>query len=162
MKLTQEKLKQVLSYDPETGEFVWLKVKTNRVRVGSVAGTMTGGYRQIRVGFSIYKSHRLAWLYVYGVWPKNHIDHINGIKLDNRIANLRDATNTENGQNIRRAHCDSKSGLLGASWDKARRLWVAQICTDGKRRTIGSYRTAQEAHEAYVRAKREDHRTCTL
>lgn len=162
MKLTQERLKQALNYSAETGVFVWHSPNTNRLRVGAIAGTEAGGYRQIRVDYVIYKAHRLAWFYVYGVWPQNHIDHINGDPSDNRIVNLRDVTNAENGQNIRRAHHDSRSGLLGASWDKRKRIWVAQICTNGKRRTIGGYATAEQAHEAYLKAKREVHAACTL
>ena len=107
-ELTAERLREVLAYDPDTGVFTW-KARTSpfsRVNVGDVAGNLRrDGYIEICVDGRKHQSHRLAWLYVYGEWPADQIDHINGIRTDNRIANLREANNAENHHNLRKARC---------------------------------------------------------
>ncbi len=99
-ELTAEYLRSILHYDQETGIFTW-KVRTaRRVKAGDVAGCSDGdGYRLIKVQSRLYKAHRLAWLYIHGSWPKDQIDHINRIRTDNRIANLREVSNKQNLQN---------------------------------------------------------------
>jgi hypothetical protein len=162
MTLSAERLRELLDYDPETGVFRWKAVSSkNQVRVGDVAGCVeTNGYRRIRVYGRAYQAHRLAWLHVYGRWPVGEIDHINGAKDDNRISNLREATRSENLQNQRRATRGSKTGFLGVypSFGK----FGAQIMLAGKTRHIGTFETAEQAHAAYVRAKRELHPGGTL
>ena len=91
--ITQEELKELLDYNPETGLFTWNVY--NNIKNKTTAGTFNDGYIQIKIKQKIYQAHRLAWLYVYGEWPKGQIDHINGIRDDNRIENLRDVTNRE-------------------------------------------------------------------
>ena len=158
-ELTAEKLRELLSYDPATGEFRWLIVKNNRIKAGDVAGTPTGnGYRQIGVSGELFLSHRLAWLYVYGRWPENCIDHANGIRDDNRIENLREATHAENMQNIRRVPANKKSGApLGASFSARDKRWQAHIKVENKSKSLGYFDTAEEAHAAYLKAKAELH-----
>lgn len=100
--LTQARLKEILHYDPDTGIFTRRLDRGPNAPKDSVAGTPDkNGYIVIKVDFTQYKAHRLAWLYIYGVWPNNQIDHINHIVDDNRIVNLRDVTNSENQANRR-------------------------------------------------------------
>ena len=162
--LTAERLRERLRYDPETGVFT-RKIKTNRnVRVGDVAGTTAhNGYRRIYLVDRDYSEHRLAWLYVYGFWPQNEIDHINGVRADNRIANLRDVPCSINRENQRRAMIRNySSGLLGVSWHGACNKWRAVIQTAGKRTYLGVFDTKEKAYTAYLTAKRKLHAGCTL
>lgn len=158
--MTPEYLKTRLSYDPETGVFTWLKVAPNMIKrlrkpAGSVRKATCGKmYHQIQVGGGHYHTHRLAWFYVHGEWPKYFIDHINGDGLDNRICNLRDCTRTSNAQN----HLNrkpGKSGLSGAIEDRGR--FYPSIRVDGKIIKMGGFATALEAHEAYIEARTRLH-----
>lgn len=148
--LTQEILKSILSYDKDTGVFAW-KISPNvKVHVGDVAGrNQYHGYREIWYNYKVYKAHRLAWLYEYGEWPPNQIDHINGIKNDNRIKNLRLATPRENSLNKK---CHRQGHLVGARFDARRNRWQAHIVINGKWVHIGMFATEQEASAAYLNA----------
>lgn len=159
--LTAERLREVLDYNPDMGVFVW-KVRTSTsVRIGDVAGTPTAnGYLHIRIDRKHYYGHRLAWLCVYGTWPHGQIDHINGNRLDNRLVNLRDVPQKMNLENQRRAHSNSISGLLGVS--PKRNRWKSSIRVAGKEHHIGTYDTPEEAHAAYIEAKRRLHSGCTI
>jgi hypothetical protein len=159
--LTAVALREQLHYEPETGVFT-RKVKTSNVFVGDVAGSLNvHGYIHIRVCGADCLAHRLAWLYVHGEWPKQQIDHINGIKTDNRIANLRDASPAMNTQNIKAARVDSRSGVLGVQ--RHGRRWRARISLGDSRLTaLGQFDTPEEAYAAYVEAKRRMHEGCTL
>lgn len=150
--LTQARLKEVLKYDRKTGVFTWRVRTTNRVHVGDVAGSPEGKYLAIKVDGRRYRAHRLAWLYVRGAWPKADIDHRNGRHRDNRISNLRDASRSLNMLNAKRAHCDSKSGLLGVVKYRAR--WKSELMVGGKKRHLGVFSTPEEAHRAYLKARR--------
>jgi len=146
--LTAQRLMELLHYEPTTGQFAW--------RTGRAAGSVhSAGYLEVRVDGNLYLCHRLAWLYVHGDWPAAQIDHINRTRTDNRIANLRECTNQLNCQNVR-AHRDG-SGLLGTSWEKRRGKWQAGIGINGKRIFLGYHSTREEAHAAYLQAKRELH-----
>ena len=176
MELTQEYLKQCLDYNPDTGVFVWKKrpvehfkgerwMKTFISRFsGKQAGlTNSYGYLVIRINDKLMPCHRLAWLYVHGVMPVNQLDHINNIRSDNRIINLREATNGENGQNLKKARKSNKTaGLLGAYRNKGCKHYKARITINGDIKPLGKFNTAQEAHEAYIKAKRELHEFNTL
>lgn len=160
--LTAERLREVLDYDPETGVFTRLVWTSNCVRVGdAVRGCPDGdGYLRIRVDKASYQSHRLAWLWVHGEWPVYQIDHINGVKHDNRLINLRDVTQSVNTQNLKRARANNASSLLGVAPDYHR--WKSQITADGVTFHLGTFDTPEEAHRAYIGAKRLLHPGNTL
>lgn len=161
--LTAERLRELVEYDPKTGVFVRRVVLSNVVKVGDVAGSKSvkTGHYFIWVEGKRYGAHRLAWLYMTGTWPKKNIDHINGDGSDNRWCNLRDVAQSVNLQNIRSANKRNTSGLLGAH-DHGDGKYTSQIQVDGKRRYLGIFSTAAEAHKAYVTAKRVLHVGCTI
>jgi len=124
--ITQNELKQQLSYNPETGLFTRITKNKGRGKVGDVAGGDDKGYVAIRVYSKRYSAHRLAWLYVYGSFPKGEIDHINGIRSDNRIDNLRDVSHKNNTRNRRKSKLN-KSGVTGVYWYKSSGKWRVKI-----------------------------------
>jgi len=151
--LTIEDVKSLLRYEPDTGRFYWLVTRTGSARAGTLAGGLTScGHRKIRVQRKQYMEHRLAWFYVYGVWPSGQIDHINQVKTDNRIANLRDVDQRMNSLNITKARADSRTGFKGVRNDRGR--FEATINTDGRRRSLGRFDTAEAAHARYMGEKR--------
>jgi hypothetical protein len=162
--ITVERLRQVLDYNHETGIF------TRRITLGAtaIAGSVTSaatdahGYRRVMVDGRRYPAHRLAWLHFHGVWPADQIDHINGSRSDNRIANLRAVTQLVNIQNQRTARRNNASGFLGVSWVKDRSKWRAQIMVSGAVLKIGHFTTPEAAHAAYIEAKRRLHAGCTI
>lgn len=160
--LTCERLKELFSYSRETGEFTRIKAVSAAKPGTKISHKDSKGHIQVRIDGCMYSGHRLAWLYVYGEWPKGHIDHINGIRSDNRIANLRDVTITENAQNIRNPRINNKTGLLGVSWKASAKKYVAQIQIHGKVKYLGLFSDPHGAHEAYLQAKREHHAGCTI
>ena len=152
-----------LAYDACTGIFTWKKTpRRGHVRAGDVAGTRKpDGYIAIGLLGALYKAHRLAWLMHYGSWPVHEIDHLNAARSDNRIENLRDATPQINQQKRRRSNKNNlASGMLGVY--PSLKKWQAKIERDGKQRYLGTFDTAQLAHEAYLAAKRELHEGCTI
>lgn len=155
--ITVQELKTLLHYNPDTGVFTWLVNRPNGIKRGDVAnGTITvDGYSKIRLMGRRYLAHRLAWLYVTGDWPKNQIDHINTVPLDNRITNLRDVSGAVNKQNIRKAQANNKTGLLGVSPNHSG--FVANIYVNRKRHGLGTYKTKELAYAAYLDAKRRLH-----
>ncbi|MCK5236074.1 MAG: HNH endonuclease [Deltaproteobacteria bacterium] len=143
--LTQKQLKEILHYSPETGLFVWLTSPTKSVKIGDIAGTLgSRGYVRIMIEGKNYQSHRLAWFYVYGVWPLNHIDHINHIKDDNRIVNLREATGQENQRNASLRKSNT-SGVCGVSLHKTSNKWQATIGANDKNIHLGLFSDKFEA-----------------
>jgi len=121
LPLTQERLKHLLHYNPDTVVFTWLSKPSRRINSGSIAGRIKPkkGYVEIGISGRIYLAHRLAWLYIYGTWPKEQVDHINGIRNDNRIKNLRLATTSQNQWN-KKMQKNNTSGIKGVSWDNQR------------------------------------------
>jgi hypothetical protein len=148
--LTQSQLKQLISYDPETGIFTRLKALSRRSKIGDVVGSLSGrGYLYISINFKSYPSHRLAWLYMHGEFPPNHVDHINGLTQDNRIINLRLATRSQNKMNSR-IYSSNTSGFKGVSFDSERNLWSASAKVNGKAKKIGRFKTPEQASDAYI------------
>lgn len=158
--LTAEEARSRLSYDPETGSLKWKRLH-NTLRIGEEAKSIdVGGYVQINIAGTMCKGHRLAWLIHYGAWPVGHIDHINGDRADNRIANLREVTNAINCQNKRKPLPKNKTGLLGVTFQAG--AYRATVMVNRKQHHLGRFKTAEEAHAAYVEAKRRMHEGCTL
>lgn len=149
--LTPEKLKQILKYSPETGDFTWGEYSKPSHRgggPGSPAGTINkAGYVVIMIDGKNYKAHRLAWALFYGEWPQGVIDHVNRITHDNRIENLRDVTQVENGRNrIEPKH--NKSGRRGVSFIRARGKWYASITVNYKTINLGCFDDYEDAVKA--------------
>ena len=151
-----ETLRELLSYNPETGDLFWNIRMSDKVRSGDKAGSKRkDGYIAINVrGFRL-TAHRVAWAIHTGEWPKRNIDHINGNPGDNRIANLRDVSQRENIQNLYKAKSHNKVGFLGVSRDKNK--FSARIVVDGKQIRLGRFKTPEEAHATYIAAKLEHH-----
>ncbi len=151
MALTQSRLKEMLLYDPITGLFYW-RFARRGIRAGQKAGCDNShGYAVISVDNTLHGAHRLAWLYMTGAMPKEHIDHINGDRGDNRWKNLREATLKENNRS-RNSNSNNKSGYRGVCFDKVRNKWKAQITVDRKTKLIGRFDTPEQASEAYKNA----------
>ncbi len=155
-----DQLADALQYNPNSGVFNWKKRLSNCIHAGDVAGNLHRGYVRIRVFGQLFPAHELAWRFASGEWPKQEIDHINGIKSDNRICNLRDVSHAINGQNQRRARRDNKLGLLGviAYGDG----YAAKIMKNGNTTYLGKHRTPEKAHAAYLKAKRTMHEGCSI
>ena len=152
--LTQDELKRVMDYDPNTGVFTRRVRTSNKVRVGDVAGCKnSNGYWQMWFGGTLCYAHCLAWLYVYGEWQKQ-LDHINGNRNDNRIANLRVVTTSENHQNRR--------GVKGCFWNTERRRWQARIHVNKTQIHLGFFTTESDARAAYLAAKKIHHPTSPI
>ena len=162
-ELTAERLRELLDYDPASGEFANRTRRAIHSKIGAKAGCVAAnGYVYIGVDRGRYTAHRLAWLHVTGEWPNGHIDHLNGVRTDNRIANLRVVTNAVNCQNKRDPLPSNSSGLLGVGWDKQRKLWRAQIQINGMNKFLGRRKTPEEAQQLYLAAKRRLHEGCTI
>jgi hypothetical protein len=156
MKLTAARLREVLTYFPETGEFVWKVSLCGRFAAGRRAGCLLPtGYRIIGIDGARYLSHRLAWLYVHGVWPSALLDHKNGIRSDNRIRNLRECSAVENSRN--RPGNMGRLGFKGVTLDKRSGRWYAKIFVDSKAIHLGSFESTIEAAAAYDAAARRYH-----
>lgn len=155
--ITQEKLKQLLHYNPETGVFTRKATTSSRSVAGSIAGCIDWhGYRLVFIEGARYGAHRLAWLYMTGSWPAEQVDHKNGIRSDNQWDNLREATNAQNCQNSA-TYKSNTSGFKGVTWDSSRGKWKAQIAVNGKQKIIGRFADKVVAHQAYLTAKSELH-----
>lgn len=146
MKITAEKLKEVISYDPETGIFTW---KHRKARGGLAGHLDSNGYLTIRVDWILYGAHRLAWLYMTGSWPSGDIDHKDGDSANNRWANLRDATVSQNMANSKLSRGNT-SGVKGVHWDKDNRKWRARIKVKYKSIHLGEFDCPAAAHFAYL------------
>ena len=147
--IAHKELIKILEYSPDTGLFTWKYSRSSRAMQGTTAGTLClDGYVSIHLNKKIYRAHRLAWLYCFEEWPENYIDHINGIRHDNRLDNLREATYIENSHNIK-VHKDNKVGIKGVYYNKLNNNYRAQIRYNGKTLSLGSFKTVEEAAAAY-------------
>jgi hypothetical protein len=160
--ITPEYLRSMLAYDEETGIFTWRSHASRRPQWnGRYGGTRAGwldphGYVIITINYENYRAHHLAWLYVFGVWPKEEIDHINMGKGDNWIKNLREATSGENNVN-QGLRSDNKSGVKGVFWDRERMKWMAYIALRRRRTYLGRFDSKEEAINAREMAARHLH-----
>jgi hypothetical protein len=151
--LTAEYVRSILEYNPGTGVFRWkwrddARKSHNTRYAGTVAGcAKPSGYVVITINKRLYQSHRLAWLYVHGAWPPKDLDHIDGDKPNNRIANLRLATKQENSRNVG-LQKNNSTGIKGVFWDKQNQKFRANISNDGKTIYLGLFQTLAEAAAA--------------
>ena len=154
--ISQKRLFECVHYDPDTGTFTWKKKLTNARSAGMIAGGVNQkGYWRIRIDKVLYLGHRLAFLYMTGSIPYKQIDHINGVKSDNRWVNLRATIkdHSDNAQN-RKLRRDNSSGNTGVYMHKSNKNWIARICLSGREFHLGCYPTKNEAIAAYSAGKR--------
>ena len=152
--MSSDELKQILSYDKNTGHFSWL-IKKNGMK-DTVGTVNSDGYICIGINGKIYKSHRLAWLYTYGVLPKGVIDHINGDKSDNRISNLRDVSSKINSQNMRRSKSNNSVSTIPGVYQEKRSLrYRVKLNINGKQKCFGNYITKEEAEAVCIEMRRK-------
>lgn len=161
---TLARVHELLNYDQNSGRFTWKRSMRGPAKSGDEAGyKRPDGYITIKIDGQRVYAHRLAWFFVHGKWPTKFIDHINGDASDNRICNIRDVAPMVNSQNERVARKRKNGGaLIGAHWSIVWKRWKSSICTDGKTKHIGWFDTKEQAHTAYVNAKRQLHEGCTL
>lgn len=150
-EITQAELKEIVSYDQGSGKFVWKIRRGGSAKKGSICGSIDSeGYRKICIFRKIYYAHRLAWLYVYGESPKKNIDHINRIKEDNRIKNLRDVSRSDNMRNCKMKN-NNTSGVTGVCWHKASKKWKATIGD----KYLGIFNNIEDAKTARLEQEEE-------
>lgn len=153
--IKQEELKVKLDYNQDTGIFIW-KVKSTYKKIGSIAGYKNPtGYVMIKINKKLYPAHRLAWLYVYGYIPQL-IDHINCIKHDNRISNLREATLSQNQYN-RGISKNNTSGIKGVTWNCHAKKWMAITTINGKNKNLGYFDDIALAEKTVIKARLKHH-----
>jgi len=167
MSITIEQLRETLKYDPSTGKFTWCRrtedypapLASIRAFNTILAGKQVyeenhRGYGRMTLLGRRYKSHRVAWALHTGDWPIDQVDHINGDRADNRIENLREATQRENSRNMK-TPATNTSGVIGVCWDKKRRRWTAQVKVDGRTVHLGSFTNFDNAVAARAAAEVE-------
>lgn len=155
-EITQEYVQQLIEYDPRTGVAHW-KVDKGTARKGDkIQSISTKGYYRISIDRRRISLHRVIWLYVYGTLPDLSVDHINRNKTDNRIVNLRLATNRQQHQN-KSAQKNNTSGYVGVTWNKHAAKWVAQIWDAGVAHYLGVFDSKEGAAQAYAEAKSQMH-----
>jgi hypothetical protein len=145
MSLTQKTAQELFNYDPETGNLYWKRPTGARSVPGSIVGTLNfHGYYTVGIFGKKYKVHRIIWLYVYGYTPEHELDHINRIKTDNRISNLREVSHQCNLRNAKQ-HKSNTSGVTGINFDRRTSSWGSWITIDSKSRFLGRYSDYTEA-----------------
>jgi len=151
--ITQELLCNLFDY--EDGRLRWKKTQ-------KIAGCVRNdGRRVVGIKGKLYLSYRLIWMIHHGSLP-DLIDHIDGNPSNDRIENLRPATKTQNGQNRNGPKKNAKTGFMGVYFDKCRNLYASEIIVNGQKIHLGRHKTPEEAHEAYIAAKRQFHEFNTL
>jgi hypothetical protein len=155
--LSRNRVMELLSYNPETGVFIWKKGRGGFAKSGSVAGSLDSkGYRQIKIDGRLYLAHRLAWLVCNGVMPDGHLDHADRNPKNNAISNLRLCSQKENQQNVG-IRSDNTSGVTGVSLHPRSGKWIAYINTNGRRTRIGQFESKCDAVQARIAAKKRLH-----
>ena len=174
-EITVEQVRCLMDYNPLTGKAFWksrdlewfngntrICNSWNAKHVGKEVGTYRRGYKVTRINRTHHALHHLIWMWVYGDRHTDYIDHINGVKDDNRITNLRLVTHQQNMQNQRKTRCNNKLGLTGVYKKKGSNNYQSQIMQAGKIHRLGTFTDPQEAHEAYLKAKKDLHPFSTL
>lgn len=158
--LTQAQIHELLEYNSITGEFFWKVSVSNRKPAGSATGKPRKGnkYSTIMINGINYMAHRIAWLHYYGHWPTQFVDHKDGVKSNNAITNLREASNSQNKCNMGK-RTDNSTGFKGVYFNKLNSNYRAGICINGQKISLGSFSTPEEAHAAYCKAALELHGT---
>lgn len=156
-----KRVRELLSYEPDTGVVRWKSDRRGGKKAGEVAGCASEDRWVIGLDNTLYMAHILIWVIVVGEWPKGVIDHWDTNPSNNKWGNLRDVSSAVNSQNMRRARPQNRAGLLGVSRHPNGRF-RSTIVLRGKQTHLGYYTTAQEAHEAYIAEKRRIHEGCTL
>jgi hypothetical protein len=155
MTITHKRLKELLEYNPKTGRFTWKVSRRNGIKIGDLAGGKTvTGYEAIKIDFTFYLSHRLAYFYMTKKWPRNEIDHIDTVRSNNVWSNLRSATRGQNNCNRGKTKKNS-SGVKGVHWNKVTKKYIAQIQYNKKKIHLGCFISIFEA-EQVVKQKRMD------
>ncbi|MEP3277053.1 MAG: HNH endonuclease [Stappiaceae bacterium] len=154
LPLTQERAKQLLSYNQKTGTLKWKVHRAGNARPGDRAGAVCGRYITIQIDSLNYRAHRIAWFLRTGSWPSCLIDHKNGDGMDNRWVNLRQATYSQNAQN-RCISRRNKSGQPGVCLDNETGKWLAEIGVQGKNKRLGRFQCLSDA--VAVRCEAERH-----
>jgi len=153
--ITQDELREIVSYDFDTGMFTRLVTTCGSAQKGSVPISKNkDGYYQLRINYKMYTQHRLVWLYIFGVFPNGDIDHINHIRTDNRISNLRVVDKATNNKNIRKRN-NNTSGVNGIWWHKQNGKWCAEIKSDGLKIHLGSFVDIKDAEKARLDANKK-------
>lgn len=145
---TQYQIWKELKYNPYTGIFLRRATGERACR-----SDKTKGYLRVFVLGNYYKAHRLAWFYKYAQWPSKQIDHINGVKTDNRLENLRDVSQTVNMYNKTQAYKNNGTGVLGVT--KSGDKFVSRVRHAGRLIHVGTFDTAEEAHNHYITKRQE-------
>lgn len=152
--ITQEELKELLHYDSETGVFTWITSPNRRMKAGSIAGALQNGYVVIKVkGYTYYRAHKLAFLYMTGEFPSDQVDHVNRVKNDNRWENLRQCTHQQNTFN-RKRRTNTSSGYNGVYRDGTSNKWTAGITVSGRYIRLGLFVNkvvASRVYESYLK-----------
>lgn len=155
--ITPKELKEQLNYDKFTGVFTWKHSKSGNKGAGSVAGNIDkNGYTKIVVNGKDYKAHRLAWLYMHGDFP-DMLDHINGVRTDNSIFNLRECNKSQNAYN-QKLRSDTISGVKGVGWYKRTGKWRVRIYIDGIRKCFGYYDDLDAAKDIINKIRSKHHK----
>ncbi len=158
--LTQEYLRKIFEYDSFSGDVIWKVNPSKKTNIGKKVGTKNdSGYLVVTINYKRYRLHRLIWIYVYGsIQNTMDIDHINGIRLDNRLENLRLATRSQNNANIGRRKSICTSKYKGVCFDKSKNKWKAQIDNLGTHYNIGRFDTEEDAYVAYCSVAKKLHK----
>ena len=143
--IDQNEVKKLFHYDAESGMLLWRKGNNRNVKPWQEAKASNGhGYYSVKIDGKSYRVHRLIWLYVYGSFPKEDIDHKNRVRNDNRLCNLRSVNRTDNCQNIS-LPSHNKSGHIGVSWFTAQKKWTVYVKVNKKNKWLGYYKNLDDA-----------------
>jgi hypothetical protein len=138
------RIKQLFDYVSQTGHLYWRAKGRGRVKTRPAGTILSTGYIGVVIGEKRHFAHRICWAIHFGKWPSDQIDHINGIKIDNRICNLREATNSQNGKNAR-IPSNNTSGVCGVTYDKVNKRWRSIIKVNGKQIHLGRWSSFEDA-----------------